>query len=174
MTIDARRHHFRCSQAIERKWAPRLDQAIRDSYPLSRVDGVTLTDEFRGIDRIVVDDSGHRVGIEYKIDEQWSRTGNVFLETISNATTRRAGWLMTCQATWLLYFLTPSRVLVYFMPELRRVGERWATRYPIRPAHNDGYDTLGICVPVGIAESAAESVSALDHGDGIVLQCRTR
>jgi N6-adenosine-specific RNA methylase IME4 len=161
---------FEQSRAIEAKWEPVLDRALRDHY--AHLERVSLADEFRGYDRYVVDDSGQRVGLEYKVDEKWRQTGKIFVEVVSNSTTGRLGWLHTCSARWLLYFLTPHTVLVFFMTHLRAVGKEWERRYPIRPAVNDGYHTLGICVPLRVAAAGAESVSHLDRGDGIVLQVR--
>ena len=99
-------------------------------------------------------------------------TGNMFCEVMSNAQTGRLGWGRTCTASWLLYFLTPSIVLVYAVPTLRAALPRWERRFPMRRARNEGYDTLGVCVPIRVAEDVAESVSHLDRGDGIVLQSR--
>jgi len=163
-------HEFDASRAIERKWAPVLDRVLRENY--TNLEVATLADEWRGFDRFVVDDAGQRVGLEYKFDERWQQTGNAFIEIVSNSETGRLGWLHTCQARWLLYFLTPTTVLVFRMDRLRCVGRQWQQAYPVRPAINAGYCTLGICVPVGVAQGAAESVSELQQGDGIVLQTR--
>lgn len=160
-------HVFEASCAVEAKWAPILDRIISEQYPL---EPASRSDEWHGLDRWVVDDSGHRVGLEYKFDEKWARTGNAFFEIISNDRTRRPGWLESCQATWLLYFLTPHTVLVYLTKRLRRMSQPWRQAYPVRRARNQGYSTLGLCVPVAVAQQAAESRSRLDEGDGIVLQ----
>ena len=80
--------------------------------------------------------------------------------------------MLTCTATWLLYFLTPVRVLVFEMAALRQALPRWHDHFPTRAAVNDGYDTVGLCVPIPVAEAAAESVSWLSRGDAIILQRR--
>lgn len=152
---------------MEARWAPLLDRVIGDQYPLTLV---SLADEWQGRDRWVVDDSGCCVGLEYKFDEKWAHTGNGFFETVSNDRTGRPGWLVSCQAKWLLYFLTPHCVLVYLMTRLRMMSQPWWQTYPVRRAPNEGYGTLGLCVPIEVAAAAAESVSHLDQGDGIVLQ----
>lgn len=167
-------HRFDASRAIEAKWEVVLDRLLRESYPLSTVEPVSLAEEFRGVDRYVIDDQGERVKVEYKFDERWRTTGNIFVETVSNDTTSRPGWAFTCTADWLLYFCTPSRVLMFDVPTLRLARDRWAQRYQVRAALNAGYRTLGICVPLRVAERAAECVLRLDHGDGVVFQRRDR
>ena len=161
---------FEQSRDVERRWVPTLDRWVRGSGYALRT--VTLDDEFRGIDRFVVADDGREVSVEYKVDEQWRKTRNAFIEVVSNAKTNRPGWALSCQSTWLLYFLTPERVLVCLMAKLRRQVPRWRQRFPTKPAHNDGYDTLGICVPLTFVEAVAESVSRLSHGDVLCLQPR--
>jgi hypothetical protein len=98
--------------------------------------------------------------------------GQRLFETVSNSRTGRPGWMLTCTATWLLYFLTPVRVLVFEMAALRQALPRWHDHFPTRAAVNDGYDTVGLCVPIPVAEAAAESVSWLSRGDAIILQRR--
>ena len=102
--------------------------------------------------------------IDYKCDEAWRRTRNVFIETVSNARTGRRGWALTSEAEWLLYFLTPDRVLVLTFTAVRRHLPTWQARFRLRAAVNDGYDTLGLCVPVSVVETA-EYTARLDYGD---------
>jgi len=160
---------FAGGKAVERLWAPHLDRWIGETY---RLRPSTDAEEWQGIDRHVVDEHGCDVTLEYKFDQRWPQTGNVFIETVSNAGTERPGWALTCQAVWLLYFLVPHRVLVFQMSQLRQAVDFWRERYPERAAHNEGYDTLGLCVPIPVAEQAAEYVAHLDRGDGFVLQSR--
>jgi hypothetical protein len=162
-------HQFEKSRAVEAKWAPVLDHALADAYPLERA---SRDDEWKGNDRFVIDDDGQRVGVEYKFDEVWQRTRNAFFETVSNSVSGRPGWLVTCAAKWLLYFLTPHEVLVFHMERLREAGRDWQKRYPVRAAQNVGYKTLGLCVPVTVARRTAESVSHIQLGDAIILQPR--
>jgi hypothetical protein len=161
-------HRFDQSQHIERRWRPVLAEWLQDSGYV--VTDATPEDEWRGIDVWTVDDSGERVGIDFKCDERWRTTGNVFVEVESNHQTGRLGCLLTSEARWILYFLTPDRVLVCLTRVLRAAIPQWRLRYPQRPARNIGYDTIGLLVPVPVVERCAESVSWLSRGDGACLQ----
>ena len=82
-------HRFDKSLAVEQHWVPRLDDWLRESgYAFRRA---TPKEQWRGIDRIVRDDAGELVGVEYKCDVKAAQTGNLFFETVSNATSGRAG-----------------------------------------------------------------------------------
>ena len=73
-------HRFDDSRAIEAKWESILDQAVRESYPLATLARVSLAEEWRGVDRSVIDDHGETTTLEYKCDERWRQTGNAFLK----------------------------------------------------------------------------------------------
>ena len=161
-------HQFETSCDVEKRWAPVLDAWLGEHYEL-RV--ATPDQQWRGIDRIAWDRDGeHR--IDYKCDEQWHKYGNVFLETVSNAQTGRPGWAMTSEADWLLYFLTPSTVLVCRMARIRAMLPRWrCAGYPVRSAKNQGYETFGLCVPVPVVSAVAE-YDADPTFDAAILECR--
>lgn len=161
-------HQFDQSQRVERRWRPVLCDWLRVSG--YRVTDATPEDEWRGVDVWTVDDTGERVGIDFKCDERWRTTGNVFVELESNHQTGRLGCVLTSDARWLLYFLTPDRVLVCLTTRLRDAIPAWKTQYPQRPARNQGYDTMGLLVPVAAVERCAESVSWLSRGDRLCLQ----
>lgn len=162
-------HQFQQSSEVERRWAPILDAWLRTAYDLREA---TLEEQWRGIDRVATDGAGSWT-VDYKCDEAWSRTRNAFIEVVSNATTGRFGWALTSEAAFILYFLTPDRVLVLTMESIRRHLPRWRERYKTRPAHNtEGYDTLGVCVPVSVVEAVAEYTAHLDYGDAAILAMR--
>ena len=153
-------HQYRASCAVEKRWAPRLDAWLELAYVVREA---TTEEQWRGMDRVVAD--GERTyTIDYKCDERWARTGNVFVEITSNQQTGRQGWALTSEAEWLLYFLTPSRVLLLRFETLRRELTTWQRSYPIRTARNEeGYNTIGVCVPVPIVEGIAEYAADIDH-----------
>lgn len=109
----------------------------------------TRAEQRRGIDRWFTDRaSGERLSIEYKTDWTASRTGNCFVETVSVDTADKAGWAVSSQAQWLVYFL-PDDGLAYVIPlvSLRAELPRWRREYPVRRIPNDGYHTVGLLVP---------------------------
>jgi hypothetical protein len=163
-------HRFDHSCSVEARWAPTLDAWLSAAYALRPA---TSAEQWRGIDRVAIDDDGHPVSLDYKCDERCAQTGNVFIEIVSNATTGRPGWALTSEAIWLVYFVTPHSVLMFLLSHLRARLPAWRERFPERPARNEGYDTLGLCVPLRVALGAVEYVAHLDHGDGAILQPRT-
>jgi len=127
--------------------------------------------------RVAVDEDGAEVGIDYKCDERAARTGNAFIETVSNDVSGRPGWALTTEAEWIFYFVVPDRVLGILSAKLRRALPSWQRRFPTRAARNvswDGkpYRTLGVCVPLKEVEAVAEWVAHLGRGDGPVLAPR--
>jgi hypothetical protein len=162
-------HRYKQSCEVERLWAPRLDEWLRTGYVVREA---TTAEQWRGIDRVAADGDGEHT-IDYKCDLAWARTRNCFIEHTSNAQTGRPGWALTSEADWLLYFLIPDRVLVLTFVMLRRHLLRWQQVYPTRRAKNEeGYDTLGLCVPVSIVEHVAEYTARLDQGDAAILEIR--
>src|SRR5262245_47976789 len=94
-------HHFDHSRSVEARWAPTLDTWLGESYV---IEPVTMDKEWRGLDRIAQTETGP-VTLEYKCDTRAQQTGKLFFETVSNSVTGRPGWLYTCQAEWLVYFV---------------------------------------------------------------------
>jgi hypothetical protein len=160
-------HRFAESLTIEAQWAPTLDAWFAAAYDLRRA---TDDEQWRGIDRVAMDDDGQRVTFDYKCDRRCADTGNLFIETISNVHTGRPGWALTCEATWVVYFVIPDRVLMFLTPHLRAQLPSWRACCPERAAHNEGYGTLGLCVPFDLGRRTAEYVADLKRGDGAILQ----
>lgn len=109
----------------------------------------TREEQRQGIDRWFTDRrSGERLSVEYKTDWTASRTGNVFVETVSVDTAGKPGWAVSSRAEWLVYFL-PDDGLAYVIPfaDLRRALPRFERDYPTRRIANRGYHTVGLLVP---------------------------
>jgi hypothetical protein len=154
-------HQYQASCAVERRWAPVLDEWLSAEYLVREA---TTEEQWRGIDRFLADGE-NTYTVDYKCDEKWKGTGNVFVEITSNQKTGRAGWALTSEADWLMYFLTPARVLALRFETLRRDLPAWQKRYPIRSARNEeGYITVGVCVPVRVVEVIAEYAVDIDSG----------
>ena len=101
-----------------------------------------------GIDRIYREwGNGKEILVEYKSDWKASRTGNVFVETVSVDTENKPGWAYASQADILIYFL-PDDDLVYVMrmEDVRGHLEEWGRRYMKRTIPNRGYGTVGLPV----------------------------
>ena len=170
-------HDFQACRAVEDRWSAKLDDWLAESYPMRPA---TMEEQWRGMDRLVrvaLDEDGLEVGVDYKCDERAARTGNAFIETVSNDVSGRKGWALTTEADWVFYFVVPDRVFGLRADKLRAAIPDWQRRFPTRAARNVGRDgrpfrTLGVCVPLKEVAAVAEWVAHLDQGDGPVLATR--
>lgn len=132
-----------------------LDNYFRDNG--YQVIGVSQAEQFHGIDRIFQDlEDGRTLTVEYKVDLLTDKTGNVFIETISNDKKHKPGWALSSWAQILCY-LTPLTgelgkkyyVLYWcYMPELKTWLKPWSKTFPkAGPVENRGYNGWGIAVP---------------------------
>jgi len=105
-----------------------------------------------------------KLSIQIKADTVASRTGNAFIETVSVDTYGKPGWVFTCQADRIFYYLPFSGTLFILKPDvLQRMAYTWVEDYGIRTAANDGYHTYGCPVPLTIVESVASRTLQLSH-----------
>lgn len=120
---------------------------------------VSREQQRHGIDRCLIDGKGRAWLVEYKADWVASRTGNAFIETVSVDRESKPGWVHTCQADYLFYYL-PNDLLVYvFTPrKLRARVKRWETVYQVAEAHNEGYKSRGVLVPLHELEKSANHI----------------
>mgnify|MGYP001582985356 FL=1 len=152
-------HRFEDSRAVEARWEGVLDAWLRADG--RDVRPATMAEQWKGIDRVVTDENGEVCGIEYKIDEVARRTGNIFVETVSNDNTGRPGWAYTSTARWIFYFIVPDRVLCLLTERLRAALPAWLRRFRLKSADNGDYRTVGVVVPIVEAEKVAEQASLL-------------
>ncbi|MBA4495116.1 hypothetical protein ACFO25_09995 [Paenactinomyces guangxiensis] len=103
-----------------------------------------------GIDRIFIDEeTGRRLKVEYKADSMARKTGNVFIETISNSSTFEEGWVMKCQADVIIYFIPPTSEIIAIEPlAILKSLPEWIQLYKKAPAKNPTYWSYGRLVPV--------------------------
>lgn len=103
-----------------------------------------------GIDRILRHrQNGEQHSIEIKADWTASKTGNVFVETVSVSARNIPGWAYSSQADWLVYVLPAERrLLCVTFAELREHLPAWIRKYPKRYISNAGYYTVGHLVPL--------------------------
>lgn len=128
----------------------------------------TDEEQRRGIDRWFTNrQTGRVVSVEYKTDWTAARTGNAFIETTSVDTAHKAGWAYTCEAEWLLYFCPGTggeQAYWVNLYALRRALARWVNQYPARTIPNDGYNTVGVLVPLAEMEQVAQQVVNIGGG----------
>ena len=128
--------------------------------PFHAIRPATREEQRRGIDRWFEEkDTGRWFPVEYKTDRRAFETGNAFVETTSVDTVGKRGWALTSQAEMLAYYL-PDADLVYWL-RMERVREqlpRWQRTFRTRAAQNEGYQTLGLLVPLAEFERYADEV----------------
>ena len=129
---------------------------------------ITLTekrvDQRNGIDAIYESkQTGDTFTVEVKTDEMAGTTGNVFIEVISVDYPTKSGWVWTCKADKLLYWLPRQKqILIFELSQLQLHIREWTTRYGIKAVQNDGYQTYGCPVPIGVASDAASHVLVVE------------
>lgn len=132
-------------------------EAELDAY-LSRravLQDVSLRLDKAGIDRIAIR-NGVASTIQYKADTRAATTGNGFVELVSSDIGGAPGWAYTCAADWLLYWVPPTGLLLWIRPdELRKHISAWYSSYPLRPARNPGYFSIGLAVPMDVLRGVA-------------------
>jgi len=134
-----------------------LDNLFAAKFEISVVDRAS---QRSGIDRVFTRrDGGHRLTIEYKTDWTASKTGNAFVETVSVDTASKAGWAYTSRADFLIYYLPDDRLIyVIQFSKLRRRLDRWNRQYRQKAIPNQGYNTVGLLVPLREFEQLATEV----------------
>jgi hypothetical protein len=122
----------------------------------------TRDEEWSGKDYVCRHPDGRELSVEVKTDDEADRTGNAFVEGISNDRTGRLGWAVTCSADLLFYYVTGAEAVYILRPRsIREALPRWSREYRTRPAHNDGYRTHGLLVPLHEFEALAIKVVSL-------------
>jgi hypothetical protein len=125
----------------------------------------TRDEQRQGIDRHWCDKlNGRRWAVEYKTDYVARRTHNAFIETVS-VDGKRAGWVYTSQAQWLIYYVVGGDYDLAYMLDIGRIRgdvvSQWERQYPLKPVQNAGYVTKGLIVPLVEFEKHAFQVSQL-------------
>lgn len=100
--------------------------------------------------------------LEYKTDTRGHKTGNAFVETVaySSSSEWKEGWLYSCQADFIWYYLPGNRNVYQIDPRYLRVrAVEWLEKYPVRRVQNQGWYTEGILVPLEVLETATAPLS---------------
>lgn len=134
-----------------------LDNYFSENFTIKPA---TREEERRGIDRHFQEKkNGRRFTIQYKADKTAGKTGNAFVETVSVDTNNTPGWVFTCEADFIIYYVVDSGPAYVVRPgELRKRVDRWQRQYPEWSIPNRHYNTLGILVPLDEFERLAYTV----------------
>lgn len=107
----------------------------------------TRQEQFKGIDFHLVNAEGMPVTVEVKTDSY--KSGNVFVELVSNSETKTQGWAYKTAAEWLVYYLKAYGYALVIRPSsLRSKLPQWIEEFPSKEVPNPSYKTIGILVPI--------------------------
>ena len=137
-------HEFSQSLLIGQKGERAFAEHVRSCG--RQVSPATSDDQRKGIDCYVQSATGDWVTVEVKTDEAATRTGNVFVEIVSNATRGVLGWAYTSQAQWLAFVIGQTITVLSASAVRQRVGQ-WAVQYPLRSVQNREGHSVGVLVP---------------------------
>ena len=106
----------------------------------------------QGIDCIISKEN-LTYAIEIKSDTKASKTGNIFIETISVDTQNKKGWAYTTQSDFIFYYL-PLDLIVYILNSkwVTNSVQSWEHRFPKRIINNQEYNTVGLLIPLWFFE----------------------
>lgn len=116
----------------------------------------TMPEQKQGIDFWGSKPGRGAASFEVKTDTAAHRTLNAFVELQSNSKTGKLGWLFTCQADVLLYWIPKMDTLHWMnLTAIRTAYADWKELYPIKTVHNGTYYTTGLVVPLEVFETCA-------------------
>lgn len=122
---------------------------------------VPLSVNKKGVDFYTVE-FGEKVYYEVKTDSMAAKTGNCFLEVISNTSTAKLGFLFTCKSDFILYYVPEfGKFLKIPPPELRYYITFNADKFKIKSCANPGYFSEGLLVPYAELAGIFEEVEVL-------------
>lgn len=104
-----------------------------------------------GIDRSVILTNGKQYFVDEKV--RYEDYGDVFLEFWSDKEKKTKGWVCKDLLCDFIAYAIEPRGLCLLLPvvQLRQVwatqGPKWVNKYPIREVPNNGWTTVGCCVP---------------------------
>ena len=144
-------HEFYSSLSTGKIGERRLDSFFSTWY---NIETVPLADELKyGVDRIFYTPENVTYSVEYKTDARAEKTGNAFVEIVSNDKINSQGWALKSQAQILIYFVHPL-IYVLEMAAIKRRLAEWRRKYRTVSVPNvdkNGlliYSSHGILVPL--------------------------
>ncbi len=105
----------------------------------------------KDIDLFAMDQEGQITSIEVKWDSVISKTGNLFIETMTNSQKQIKGWFTFCEAEYLYYGDSKNKLFyVIEMAQLREYIEANKANLEVRRANeNNGMKTSeGYIIPI--------------------------
>jgi hypothetical protein len=140
---------FKERYAVGDKHEKFLDEFFSNWYAIR---GVSLQAQKWGIDRIFTNRVDKKTWtVEYKSDEISHRTGNIFVEIVSVDTEHKPGWAYSSCAQLLAYYIVgESKVCMALMTNIKIKAEEWKQKYRTVEVKNNGYNTVGILVPLEV------------------------
>lgn len=150
----AAEHAFADSYSFGASIETLLDSVLRRSgYEVHPTD---MTEQRRGIDRLVSRPGEEPLAVEYKADRYAHITGNAAIEHLSSMQGGVYGWLWTCRADRILYVVVETREVLLLRPQdLRNHISANPGKYQTRRISNRGYTTLVYLVPLRTFRSIA-------------------
>lgn len=116
----------------------------------------TDAEQRQGIDFWGCFPSKGATSFEIKTDRRAHRSGNAFIELESSNKTGKLGWLFTCEADVILYWIPGLDLVLWMQPDnIRNAYQDWKDLYSLRQIPNDGYYTTGLIVPLESFQTAA-------------------
>lgn len=141
-----------------------LDRHFRQYYYIRPA---TKQEQKQGIDRIFTHKNKHyQLRIEYKTDDRAAQTGNACLEVAKNLNPYLPGWVHTCSADFLIYFVPGLNRAFVIQPEALHLHiNAWLIAYKLRIVRSEGiyqnYQTQCLIVPLRELENIAARVVEL-------------
>ena len=99
--------------------------------------------------------------IEVKIDS-YSKSGNIFFETISNDNKNTKGCMLVSKADYLFYFFPDTRILYSFkLKDFKNWTLSNKHRFKIKKCKNPTYNSWGYLIPRNILENEFNSMKKI-------------
>lgn len=142
-------------------------EAILDAffYPKYHIKPAIPHHQRLGIDRHFTRRSdGKQFAVEYKTDVAAQHSNRAFIEVVSNDETGKSGWAYTTRADIVVLFVPHQEQVYVIQPRVLRetVRDVWMRQFPIKVAANEGYNSIGVCVPLPVlAKHPAVKVIAI-------------
>ena len=134
-------------------WLPIYKEAFGNFVQFMACD-VDCKIQRQGIDRVIILDNGRALYIDEKV--RYKEYNDVFLEITSVDNTGALGWMEKDLAIdYLAYAFIESKTCYLFdWRMLRRAWkyykDKWVKEYGTRTVPNNGYNTIGVPVPISV------------------------
>ena len=139
-------YNFKQQLKIGKKGEHILDIFFKNKFHIKQVSLQTELEE--GIDRIFINKkSGKKFSVEYKRDDMALKTGNLFIETLSNSSNGKLGWIFWSQS-YRVMILVGGIIYSLKTEELREYIKKEGDRYKERSCKNKTYYSVGKLMPI--------------------------